>query len=948
MPNRLVWGADLYNGFKLDPKQMGQLGGNINDILPFQMLTLEEKTITWIKGVTDFFEMAGWMNVEKRASRIQRNYWMRNGKLNPSDYIVNPDINTFSQAVGMMLPHESTSPIEQFYPLAPNFIEILRGEFTKRDNRWGVKAIDPWSVAEAFNFKRQQFEAILLQQAQLQKQQSLASMGITQESDPQQFEQQMQQLQQQMVDVEFKSKNFRTVGERWAEKVLQIHEERFSLDEHEPDGFESGLISDSEFWHIDLLDDDFKIELLNPMWCDYHKSPGIKYVSQGDYFLWFDFMSAGDIVNKFGRKMKEDDILKLKEVFSKTTSNLLVVDQLKNRQDAYYDYGKSWKDATDLNPVRNDVFLGQELVYNFSRSPNFDHNIDIDMFSPISGRSVNAAPSMFRVMRLYWRSLKRIGWLTKINRDGTRVLPDWIDENFRVTVDPVYDTSVDKEKSKDNLIYGEHIDWQWVPEWRHSIKISPNQKHTFWLNSNNTMESVYIDGGPTKFQFKGKSNPFDSLPPVEGCVYSYLNTTAHSFIDRIKPLQIIYNICMNHVPKKFLKDYGNKLAVDTRSYSTNNLSNSTFADDSQFEYDPKDPTRVIKRPPQPNLDPAQEYEDNLRRSDILPFNQSRDVLDGGPPIPLPQLLQLSTIQEAQFYFQLGQQIKWEAGESIGITRQRAGGQKASETAYSVQQGIQYSETQTERYFEQHANLMKRFRQRMLDAAQYYSTFQETSREVYMNEDDENVFLDIEGMENILPHYNISLQSKANVRAALQTIAQFLQQENTLDILPSSKIAALVEGSVPKLLALIKQGEITQELKLQAQRDHEIQVEQERRKTVLAQQQLNAQLTEASKAKDREKDVEVASIRALGGVQTDVNKDMVPDAQQNLDNYFKSQELAGKTQNDQQNTDIKRQSELNKLILGRESIQAKLEGDKIKADAAIEVAKQNKNEYDKKK
>lgn len=61
----LIWGADLYKGFKLDKNQL--LNGAIDDILPFQMLTLEEKTDDWIKAVADYYEVAGWNNVEKEG-----------------------------------------------------------------------------------------------------------------------------------------------------------------------------------------------------------------------------------------------------------------------------------------------------------------------------------------------------------------------------------------------------------------------------------------------------------------------------------------------------------------------------------------------------------------------------------------------------------------------------------------------------------------------------------------------------------------------------------------------------------------------------------------------------------------------------------------------------------------------------------------------------------------
>ncbi len=921
MAKTLIWGSDLYKGFKLDKNKL--LGGAIDDILPFQMLTLEEKTADWIQAVADYYEVAGWRNVELKAPKIQRNYWMRYGKLNPSDYIDNPSENDYYQAVGWLVPPESQSPLQQFYPLAPNFIDVLRGEFIKRDNQWRIEAIDPTSTAESFESKRGQFEQIIMEHAMLQKQQTLAQMGLTEESDAEQYGQQMQQFMQQMQQIETVSRNFRTTGVKWAEKVIAIQDKRYELHELEPDGFESGLICDREFWHIDLMDDDFRLELLNPKWCDYHKGPNIKYVSDGDYFLWFDFMSAGDIVNKFGRRMKEADIMKLKDIYVKT-SNIIVPDYLKSHQGSYYDLSKPWLDATSLDPKMNDAMLGKELAYNYMRSPNFDHNQEVDILNPVWGRRVTGKPQMFRVMRLYWRSLKRVGWLTKINRDGTIEQPDWVDENYKVTIEPEYDKSVVKEESKDNLLYGEHIDWTWVPEWRHVMKISPNQKHTFWLSSPDTMESIYIDGGPVKFQFKGRVNPFDSLPPVEGCEYSWLNTDSHAFMDRIKPLQILYNICMNQVPKKFLKDYGNKIAIDRRTMSSNTLSTGA----SQLE--------------------AQEgYEEMLRESDILPYSVSRDALEGAGQPALPQVLPLSTIQEASLYFQLGQQIKWEAGELIGITRNRMGQNKASETLGGINQAIAYSEAQTEKYFEQHSNLMQRVRQRMLDAAQFYTTFQESSRATYMNEKDENIFLEIEGMENLMPHYNIHLTSRANVRAALQNIAEFLRTNQQLTIKPSAQIQGLVEQSVPKLMDLIRKGEIEAEQREQAQQQHEQSLLQQKIEADQAAIERAQEFEASENEKEREKDIAVATLRALQGKDNTVVEDF-PLAQDQMQEYFQEQDLHNSRIQHSESLQQKRESDREKNAVQREKNMVELEKAKIMADSNEKVAKENKTAAELKK
>ncbi len=911
---KLIWGSDLYKGFKLPHNSF--TSNNLTDIQPFQMLTQEEKTIDWIKAVADYYDITGWNNVGKKAARIQRNYMMRHGKLNHSDYIINADPGVLASTTGMFIP-QGESPLEQFYSLAPTFVDVLRGEFIKRDHTWTVEAVDQYSTAELFQEKEDNFRSIIMEGAALEMQKSLANMGLTEDVDPEAYAAQLQQMMTRMTEVEMKSKSFRTTGVQWAEKVLKLHEKRYNLHELEPDAFECGLITDSEFWHLDMMEDDFKVQLLNSKYCDYHKGPNKKYVSDGDYFLWFDFMSAGDVVNEYGRRMKEEDMLKLKESYIRNTS-LILPDQLKNRQGAYYDMSKTWTQATDLDPVRNDAYVGQELANSFMRNPNFDHNIPADIFSPMQTSTANGHPQMFRVMRLYWRSMKRVGWLTRIERDGTIHTPDWVDENYKVTIEPVYDKSIRKEETKNNLLYGEHIDWTWVPSWRHVIKISPNGQHSFW-NTSNTMDAIYIDGAEIPFQFKGRNNPFESLPPVEGCTFSYLNTDPHSFVDRLRPLQIIYNICMNKVPKKFLADYGNKLAVDTRLHKTNNLSNNT-----------------------PSVDPAEMFEDKLRNSDIFDYSMSREGLEGLGQPALPTVIPMGNIQESLFYLNAADQIKWMAGEHVGITRQRLGGQKASETATGIQEGINYSETQTEKYFEQHANLMQRVRQRMLDAAQFYSTFKDTAKQAYQTSMHENSMLAIEGMENLLPHYNIFLETRANVRSALQTISNFLIQENTLPIRPSAKIEALVESSIPKILSVIRTSEDEQEYIQQQEMQANQQMEAQRIQAQQEQQAANIAHEDAQKQLDREKDIEIARIRALGGIQTDVNANGQTDAQDNLNSMYKRQELSDKKAMADNQLAQKAQTDSDKMLMEREKMRMELEKVRIQTEAAKFVAKENKN------
>lgn len=905
---KIVWGADLYKGttLKNNPGMM-----RLADFAPYQMLEEAEKTKDWIIAVTDHYEAIGWRNVEKKADRLQKNYWLRQGILNPSDYLINPTQPYVEQAMRIMGEDgHSNSPLQQFYPIIPVYVDLLRGEFIKRDNTFSVSQIDQGAVVEALQYKEDSIQEVLMNLAIAEKQKTLAQMGIASDPNNPESQQQYQQAIQETISTfnrtEAEFKKFRTVGAKWAQKVVKIQENRYNLAEIEPDAFECGLITDSCFWHLDLLEDDFKLELLNPKFVDWHKGPNIKYVSDGDYFHWFDFGSAGDIINKYGKMMKESDIEKLKTTYASILNSIVVPDHEKTMQGAYYDVRVPYKQASDLNPAMNDAILGKELAYNFSQNPNFEHSI----FDPAGYNTLRGEPKMFRVYRLYFRGMKKIGWLTKIGEDGAIEYADWVDENFKVTVEPKYDFSLTKEKTPANLLYGEHIDWTWVNDWRHVIKISADTRHTFWKN-NPDFKEIYLDGAPVKFQFKGINNPFESKPPVEGCEYSWINARPYGFVDRLKSTQVLYNIAMNKVPKAFVGDKMLKVAINQGIIPRNSADLEA------------------------GISPLESFEQSLNESDILPYHVTREHLDTGMGQPAtPQVINLSTAEIAQFYLNIGQQIKIISGEIVGITQNRIGAGRPSQTAYGAEQNVTYSESQTEKYFENHYNLMKRVRQRMLDAAQFYTTFKEKSREVYLNEREETDLLEIEGLKNLLPHYQINLESTAKNRSLLNMLTQFLVQENTLPFKPAEKVKALVSNSIPQIIELFEKTEIEAAIQAEEERRFEMEEAEKNRQNLLAIEQAKLAAAERHDDKMIEKDLEVAKIRALGGLQSDNNLDGTVDARENLDAYFKDAKLRNDQDVKEKQLAQKEREHIDNVDIQNRQIDAKIAGDKGKIAVAL--------------
>jgi hypothetical protein len=65
-------------------------------------------------------------------------------------------------------------------------------------------------------------------------------------------------------------------------------------------GFRDMLITDREFWHFRMMEDDYEVELWNPVLTFYHKSPDIRYISQGNWVGKTDMYTVADVIDKYG------------------------------------------------------------------------------------------------------------------------------------------------------------------------------------------------------------------------------------------------------------------------------------------------------------------------------------------------------------------------------------------------------------------------------------------------------------------------------------------------------------------------------------------------------------------------------------------------------------------------------------------------------------------------
>ena len=96
---------------------------------------------------------------------------------------------------------------------------------------------------------------------------------------------------------------------------------------------------------------------------------------------------------------------------------------------------------------------------------------------------------MLRVSTIYWKTQRKVGHLTRVMPDG-EVEQLIIDENFKETYKPVYNTNLFKNKTKDNLIEGEHVDWIWINEVWGGVKIGRNLPNSWRTETTSNFDLI--------------------------------------------------------------------------------------------------------------------------------------------------------------------------------------------------------------------------------------------------------------------------------------------------------------------------------------------------------------------------------------------------------------------------------------------------------------------------
>jgi len=260
----------LKKGAKVEQNRMGSI------TQPLQFLSKKDKDPEWAAWNLDWLEWNGLKQIRRNARRLMKNYKLAKGIIDRSDYIIEED-NEYKDIVELLTREEASALELKFYPIIPNVISVLVAEFAKRSTKLTYKTIDEYSYNEMLEQKRKMVEDTLMSQAQVKISAALIEQGLDPQSEEAQQQLNPEQLKSLPEIEQFFKKDYRSMVEQWASHQHKVDVERFKMDELEERGFRDMLITDREFWHFHMMEDDYEVELWNPVVTFYHKSPDVRY-----------------------------------------------------------------------------------------------------------------------------------------------------------------------------------------------------------------------------------------------------------------------------------------------------------------------------------------------------------------------------------------------------------------------------------------------------------------------------------------------------------------------------------------------------------------------------------------------------------------------------------------------------------------------------------------------
>lgn len=330
------------------------------------------------------------------------------------------------------------------------------------------------------------------------------------------------------------------------------------------------------------------------------------------------------------------------------------------------------------------------------------------------------------------------------------------------------------------------LEWGWVNQWYQGIKIGMDIYHV---------------------------KPLEMLDycPIIGALYEVKNVPrVPSLIDQMKPFQMLYNVAMNQLFRLLEKDMGRVMVMSLRHIPV-----------------PKDGDYQ---------DAIEMWETEARERGVIFVDDSPENVRGTSTFNQFSAQDLSRTAEIQARYNLAVQMRSECWKLVGISEQRLGEMRATETATATNSALTQSYAQTEPLFAQHEYTLNKLYQALLDAALYIESHKPESTISYINSDGENCFVQINGSDLKFKELGVFVTSRAEDAQNFKEFRQLSQAMLQNGASPYEISVLYATKSMRKMQEIYKQLKDKQDQFAQAEQQQKQQELDQRQQQFEAQQQ----------------------------------------------------------------------------------------------------------------
>ena len=669
---------------------------------PKQKLSFNQKGKKWRKSHLDWADNNSYLSnslVRRKLKQKRINLDLYNGKVDVGDMklILNP---------GGMEKFFVPDAI-QHYPIITPRVNVLVGEEKRRKFDWSVQIVNPDTLSKIKQDKKAMVD------------QKLMEMLQSDVSD----EELEKELQKYGDYINF---DYQDMREKRANLLMKHYIGKLNMKILFQQGFKDALIMGEEIYMFDIINGSVSFEKLNPLKVHTLRGGYSNKIEDSDVIVLDDFWSPGKIQDHYYNDLSDADVSELDSgSLSGVNKNLDGVTEAVD-------------DVAGLKMLQRegmDTYIESTGVFGAKGS------YGRDTYTDGSGN--------IRVLRMFWRSMKKILKVTYFDESGKE------QTKFRSE-----EYVVDKNM-------GEKSKTIWVPQWWKGVKIG---------------KDTYIQIKPREIQYNKLNEPSFNSCGIVGQIYNSGDDESVTMVDRAKPFQYLYDISWYRVNEALSKYLGSIVELDLAKVPTG------WSVTKWLYFARKSGISVV--------DSFKEGQKGM----------AKGKLAGAVGNTTGRVLEQRVGDFIQTHIEMMEFAKAQMDEITGVSRQRLGQVENRETVGGVERAVSQSNHITEELFTMHDFCKKRCFQLLIETAKIALKGQDI-KFAYIGDDMTRQLAEIDGDQFAEEEYGLEVSNDDEINRMEQKLDGMVQMGLQNQMLSfSTAIKIYNSPSVREVQRLIEKDE----------------------------------------------------------------------------------------------------------------------------------------------